>query len=31
MGEDISEKLDCTSGVFHVERHIRGKMGLPRL
>ena len=25
MGEDVSEKLDYTPGVFHVERHIRGK------
>ncbi|MDR8402339.1 IS66 family transposase [Paraburkholderia sp. USG1] len=25
MGEDISEKLDYTPGVFTVERHIRGK------
>jgi transposase len=25
MGEDISEKLDYTPGVFHVERHTRGK------
>jgi transposase len=25
IGEDISEKLDYTPGVFHVERHIRGK------
>jgi transposase len=25
FGEDISEKLDYTPGVFEVERHIRGK------
>jgi transposase len=25
IGEDVSEKLDYTSGVFTVERHIRGK------
>lgn len=25
IGEDISEKLDYTPGVFHVERHVRGK------
>src|SRR5450830_1710422 len=25
IGEDVSEKLDCTPGVFTVERHIRGK------
>lgn len=25
MGEDVSEKLDYTPGVFTVERHIRGK------
>ncbi|WP_429498055.1 IS66 family transposase [Robbsia andropogonis] len=25
IGEDISEKLDYTPGVFNVERHIRGK------
>ncbi len=25
MGEDVSEKLDYTPGVFSVERHIRGK------
>jgi transposase len=25
IGEDVSEKLDYTPGVFHVERHIRGK------
>ncbi len=25
MGEDVSEKLDYTPGVFEVERHIRGK------
>ncbi|MCW4153857.1 IS66 family transposase zinc-finger binding domain-containing protein [Halomonas sp. 18H] len=24
MGEEVSEKLDYTLGVFHVERHIRG-------
>src|SRR6266542_4001286 len=25
IGEDVSEKLGYTPGVFHVERHIRGK------
>ena len=25
IGEDVSEKLDYTPSVFHVERHIRGK------
>jgi len=25
IGEDVSEKLDYTPGVFHVERHIRGQ------
>lgn len=25
IGEDVSEKLDYTPGVFHVERHVRGK------
>ena len=25
IGEDISEKLDYTPGVFSVERHVRGK------
>jgi transposase len=25
IGEDVSEKLDYTPGVFHVERHTRGK------
>ena len=25
IGEDVGEKLDYTPGVFHVERHIRGK------
>jgi len=25
IGEDVSEKLDYTPGVVHVERHIRGK------
>jgi transposase len=25
IGEDISEKLDYTPGVFEVERHVRGK------
>jgi hypothetical protein len=25
IGEDVSEKLDCTLGVFSIERHIRGK------
>ncbi|MNG26124.1 putative Helix-turn-helix domain of transposase IS66 [compost metagenome] len=26
IGEDVSEKLDYTPGVFTVERHIRGKL-----
>jgi transposase len=25
IGEDVSEKLDYTPGVVHVERHVRGK------
>jgi hypothetical protein len=25
IGEDVAESLDDTSGVFSVERHIRGK------
>ena len=25
IGEDVSEKLDYTAGVFTVERHVRGK------
>ena len=25
IGEDVSEKLDYTPGLFTVERHIRGK------
>ena len=25
IGEDVSEKLDYTPGVFNVERHVRGK------
>ena len=25
IGEDVSEKLDYTPGVFTVEQHIRGK------
>ena len=25
IGEDVSEKLDYTPGVFEVERHVRGK------
>src|SRR5690606_6070127 len=25
IGEDVAEKLDYTPGVFHVERHVRGK------
>ena len=25
IGEKVSEKLDYTPGVFHVERHVRGK------
>jgi transposase len=25
IGEDVSEKLDYTPGVFIVERHVRGK------
>lgn len=27
IGEDVSEKLDYTPGLFTVERHIRGKWG----
>ena len=30
IGEGISEKLDYTPGVFHVERHIRGKWACAR-
>ena len=30
IGEDVSEKLDYTPGVFHVERHIRGKWACGR-
>lgn len=30
IGEDVSEKLDYTPGVFTVERHIRGKWGSPQ-
>ena len=30
IGEDISEKLDYTPGVFTVERHIRGKWAARR-
>ena len=30
IGEDVSEKLDYTPGVFHVERHIRGKWACAR-
>ena len=30
IGEDVSEKLDYTSGVFTVERHIRGKWACAR-
>jgi transposase len=30
IGEDVSEKLDYTPGVFHVERHIRGKWACSR-
>ena len=30
IGEDISEKLDYTPGVFTVERHIRGKWACAR-
>jgi len=25
ISDDVSEKLDYTPGVVHVERHIRGK------
>jgi transposase len=25
LGEDISEKLDYTPGVFTIEQHVRGK------
>nr|WP_254600779.1 hypothetical protein [Achromobacter kerstersii] len=31
MGEDVSEKLDYLPGVFTVERHIGGKMGVRAL
>jgi transposase len=30
IGEDVSEKLDYTPGVFQVERHIRGKWACTR-
>ena len=30
IGEDVSEKLDYTPGVFTVERHIRGKWACAR-
>ena len=30
FGEDVSEKLDYTPGVFLVERHIRGKWAARR-
>jgi transposase len=30
MGEDVSEKLDYTPGVFAVQRHIRGKWACTR-
>ena len=30
IGEDVSEKLDYTPGVFSVERHVRGKWVLRR-
>jgi transposase len=30
IGEDVSEKLDYTPGVFTVERHIRGDAGARR-
>jgi transposase len=30
IGEDVSEKLDYTPGVFTVERHIRGKWACTR-
>jgi len=30
IGEDVSEKLDYTPGVFQVERHIRGKWACRR-
>ena len=30
IGEDISEKLDYTPGVFTVERHVRGKWACAR-
>ena len=30
IGEDVSEKLDYTPGVVHVERHIRGKWACAR-
>lgn len=31
VGEDVSEKLDYTPGVFTVERHVRGKWGCVRV
>ncbi len=31
IGEDVSEKLDYLPGVFQVERHVRGKWGVPRM
>ena len=31
IGEDVSEKLDYTPGVFTVERHVRGKWSCARL
>jgi transposase len=30
IGEDVSEKLDYTPGVFSVERHVRGKWACAR-
>ena len=30
IGEDVSEKLDYTPGVFTVERHVRGKWACAR-
>lgn len=29
VGEDVSEKLDSTPGVFRVEQHVRGKWACP--
>jgi hypothetical protein len=31
IGEDVSEELEYTPGVFTVERHVRGKWGVRSL